>query len=564
MAAPSLTFVQVNAHMANDNKSRDALVEEAKALRARVAELEEQDSARRSTEAAITRAAREWQVTFDAIGEAVCVLDRDGHIQRCNRAMKDLLGREYLEIVGKVCWELIDCRSDSIANCPVARIWETGIREELEMPLLGRWFRVVADPIRDEEGHVTAVAHILSDVTEKKRMAEEQRRVEVRIQQAQKFESLNVMAASIAHSFNNLLTAVLGNIELAKLDVRGPSPVRECLDEAEQAAKRAAQLSKLMLTYVGKAEIHPKPIDMAVAVEEAALLLGSSSPSNVDLTFEFSPHPLTFLGDPAQIHQLVASLITNAIEAIGDGPGKITVRTGSQNCQGDSFPPPFDTDGLADGDYVFLEIADDGCGMDMDTLSKALDPFFTTKFIGRGLGLAAVLGIARAHRGAVAIDSKLNCGTSVKLFFPATQEPVEEAEAELPDAWRGSGTVLFVDDEPVVLSSGSALLQRLGFQVLTARDGQSAVTVFKAHADEIKCAILDVTMPGMDGAQTCQQLREIAPNLPVLFCSGHLEADVAQRLANLGPAPFVQKPFQMGAISRGLRKAMGNGGNAAE
>jgi len=525
--------------MIDDDKSRDAL-----------------------EEGAIARAAREWRVTFDAIGEAVCVLDRDGHIQRCNRAMKDLLGRDYKEILGKVCWELIHCRSNPINNCPVARMWETGTREESEMPMLGRWFRVVADPIKDEEGRVIAAAHILSDVTEQKRMAEEQRRVEVRIRQAQKFESLNVMAASIAHNFNNLLTAVLGNIELAKMDVRSPSPVRECLDDAEQAAKRAAQLSKLMLTYVGKAETRPKPIDVAVAVEEAILLLGASCPSNVDLTFEFSPRPLVFLGDPAQIHQLVASLVTNAVEAIGDGPGKIHVLTGSQDRRGDSFPPPFDTDGLDDGDYVFLEITDDGCGMDAETLSKALDPFFTTKFIGRGLGLAAVLGIARAHRGAVVIESEPGRGTSVKLFFPATEEPADEAAAEPADAWRGSGTALFVDDEPIVLSSGGAMLQRLGFQVLTARDGHSAVTIFKAHADEIKCAILDVTLPGMDGAETCRRLREIAPDLPVVFCSGHREADIAQRLADVGPVPFIQKPFQIASLRQGLKVAMGNGGNA--
>ena len=535
-------------------------MDELERLRARVAELERQESAHRSTEQALTEAARQWHVTFDAVSDAVCLLDPEGRIQRCNRAMADLVGKGFKEIVGSMCWELMRCASGPAARCPVLRTLGTGHRGELEMHLRGRWFRVAADPVRDEQGRLTGAVHILRDITEQKRVEDERRTIEARIQQAQKLESLNVMAGSIAHNFNNLLTAILGNLELATTDLLPGSQARTCLDRADMAARRAAELSSLMLTFVGRARVHARPMDMTRAVQDVTTMLGAAIPAKVELTLQLASVPTVFNGDPAQIHQVVMNLVTNAIEAIGDGQGTVAIRTGAEFCDRARLQLPLAADDLPEGEYVYLEVADTGCGMDSDTQTRAFDPFFTTKFTGRGLGLAAVLGIVRGHQGAICLDSEPGRGTTVKVLLPRSAEQCtqedERGRSETLAPCAQGGSVLLVDDEQVVLNAAKAMLERLGYHVLAASSGAEALEVFQAHADAIRCVVLDLTMPGMDGLDTCRELRRIDADVCVVFCSGHPEEHMAPNFAGAEPAAYIQKPFSLATLAVRMGEAL--------
>jgi len=261
------------------------------------------------------------------------------------------------------------------------------------------------------------------EITNRKRAEEERLKLEAQIQQAQKFESLNVMAGSIAHNFNNLLTGVLGNLDLALSRLPTGSPVSKSIRAADKAAKRAAELSTLMLTYVGQRKVNMQTINMVEMAEEMTAMLEMAVSKNVVLKFNLSPEPVFFKGGPVQIGQVIMNLVTNAAEAIGDADGTITLTTDTIFCDHACFQQLFPDDDLPDAKYVCFEVSDTGCGMDEETLAKVFDPFFTTKFTGRGLGMAAVLGIQRAHRGAVSLNSQPGKGTTVRVLFPALDAP---------------------------------------------------------------------------------------------------------------------------------------------
>ena len=253
------------------------------------------------------------------------------------------------------------------------------------------------------------------------------------------------------------------------------------------------------------------------------------------------------------------NLIVNASEAIGEKGGVIGVSTGVMECDGDHWKNAFISgEDIAEGVYVYFEVSDTGCGMDEETKGKIFDPFFTTKFTGRGLGLATVLGIARAHQGAIELYSEPGKGTTIKVLFPATQQPAESLarEAPVPEGWRGNGTILFVDDEEPVLEVGGMMLERVGFEVRTAVDGREALEVFRQYQGDIVCVVLDLIMPNMDGEETLRELRQIQGDVKVVLSSGYHEQDVTERLAGTGFAGFVKKPYTADTLIGQLRQAM--------
>ncbi len=325
-----------------------------------------------------------------------------------------------------------------------------------------------------------------SDITARKRTEEERQALERKMQQAQKLESLGVLAGGIAHDFNNLLVAILGNADLALDELPSKSPARSNIQEIERASKRAAELAKQMLAYSGKGRFVVEPIDAGELVEEMAHLLAVSISKKTVLEFNFAENLPAFDGDMTQIRQVIMNLITNASEAIGDEGGTIVLTTGAMECGRDCLNEINEVLGsgldkpLPEGVYVYFEVSDTGCGADAETVEKIFDPFFTTKFTGRGLGMSAVLGIVRGHRGGIKIRSEVGQGTTFTVLFPANEQDAEGVgkrnvtEAD-ENGWRGSGTILVVDDEETVCSVAEQMLDRFGFSVLTAVDGSEAL-----------------------------------------------------------------------------------------
>lgn len=391
------------------------------------------------------------------------------------------------------------------------------------------------------------------DITEEKRLAEEKQRIEDQMLHAQKLESMGVLAGGIAHDFNNILTAIIGNAELALMHLNPESPVIENLQRIEKAAGRASDLAKQMLAYSGKGRFVIESIDMNRLVEEMLTMLSVSISKKVKITLNLHRPLATVEADATQVRQVIMNLVINASEAIGESEGGITITSGSMMCDRDYLRDVWFDENLSDGRYVFLEITDTGCGMDKQTLAKIFDPFFTTKFTGRGLGMAAVLGIVRGHKGAIKVYSEPGAGTSFKMLLPASTKPEEISTIERSrESWQGSGTVMLVDDEETILTIGSEMLQELGFQVVTATDGRQALEIFRSRAD-ISFVILDLTMPLLDGEQTFLELRRIRPDIKVIMSSGYNEQALSQKFAGKGLAGFIQKPYRLSMLKEEIR-----------
>src|SRR5882724_2558529 len=398
---------------------------------------------------------------------------------------------------------------------------------------------------------------ILRDSSEQRRAEDDRLKFLSQIQQTQKLESLGVLAGGIAHDFNNLLMAVLGHADLALDALPGSSEARDDLAEIRAAAQRATELCKQMLAYSGKGRFVIQAVEMQKVVEEMLHMLRVSISKNAILKLNFSPNLPSVDADAAQLRQVVMNLVVNASEAIAERSGVVTISTGAMDCDRAYLSEAWLDEQLPEGMYVFIEVADTGAGMEAETRTRIFDPFFTTKFTGRGLGLAAVLGIVRGHRGAIKVYSELGRGTTFKVLLPASQR----AEAQEPGSavrgiYEGKGTVLLVDDDESVRAVGRKMLERIGFAVVTASDGAEAIARFRERADDIICAIVDLTMPHVDGAETFRELRRMRPGVRVILSSGYNEQDVTQRFVGKGLAGFIQKPYQLSTLVAVLQEVL--------
>jgi len=383
------------------------------------------------------------------------------------------------------------------------------------------------------------------DISEEKRLGDEKKKIEEQMLHTQKLESMGVLAGGIAHDFNNILTAIIGNADLALMRLNPESPVIENLKRIEKAAVRAADLAKQMLAYSGKGKFVIESIDMNRLVEEMLHMLEVSISKKAVLRLNLH-HPLpTVEADATQLRQIIMNLVINASEAIDEKSGVIAITSGCMECDRKYLENVWLDENLSDGFYVFLEIADTGCGMNKETMGKIFDPFFTTKFTGRGLGMAAVLGIVRGHKGAIKVYSEPGRGSTFKILLPASSKLEEEFRSGTGDvSWKGSGTVLLVDDEESICDLGSEMLQELGFQVVTAKDGRHALQIFREIPD-FSFVILDLTMPHLDGEQTFRELRLLNPDIKVIISSGYNEHEVTQKFVGKGLTGFIQKPYRL-------------------
>jgi signal transduction histidine kinase/ActR/RegA family two-component response regulator len=389
---------------------------------------------------------------------------------------------------------------------------------------------------------------------------------EAQSRHVQKLESIGVLAGGIAHDFNNLLHVVLGNadIALSRLPVR--SPARAPLEEVVRATLRAADLTRQMLAYSGKGAFVVRHLDLSSEVREMATLLRTAITKQASLVWELTPNLPAVNADATQIRQIVMNLITNASDALQDAEGVITLRTGvvqPEELKDARFGTPVNSNEPGvdrQGPYVYLEVADTGSGMTPDTLQRMFDPFFSTKFSGRGLGLAAVMGIVQSHKGLIRIRTEPGGGTSFRVLFPAVPGAAgaTETPAAMRSDWSGTGTVLVVEDEQGVREVAERILQDFGFETLEAVDGKDALDVMQRAGDKVSVVLLDLSMPRMGGQETLRHLRELRPDMPVIIMSGYTEEAVAEQFSNNGPGmtAFLQKPFLAEDLMDVLRRTL--------
>jgi signal transduction histidine kinase len=396
-----------------------------------------------------------------------------------------------------------------------------------------------------------------AEIVERELAEEERRKVQAQLLHGQKLESLGVLSGGIAHDFNNLLVGILGNAGLALQDLPADSPVRETILDIEIAATRAAELTRQLLAYAGKAEFVVRAVNLSELVREMSHLLAAAVAKNARLDYRCERDLPWIEADATQLRQVVMNLITNASEAIGAEHGAIVVTTGTMEVDRAYLTESQLGADLAPGCYVFVEVQDDGQGMHPATQARIFDPFFTTKFTGRGLGLAAVLGIIRAHRGAIRLTSTPERGTTIRVLLPCGEEPANLPGAA-PEAAAAdtslTGTVLVVDDEPSVRAVARRILESQGFTVRVAAGGIEALQILRGDPSAVDIVLLDMTMPDMSGTITLAELLRIRPGLPVLLSSGYVQDDTG---SDTPAAGFIQKPYRPSDLVSAVRRALG-------
>jgi signal transduction histidine kinase/CheY-like chemotaxis protein len=415
----------------------------------------------------------------------------------------------------------------------------------------------VSDRLFEIEGQKLIQA-IIRDIGDRKKAEADRLDFERQLQHSQRLESLGVLAGGIAHDFNNILTAVLGNADLVLHDMPLSAPGRSGIQEVVAASRRGAELCRQMLAYSGRGQFVIEEIDLRVLIEDMLNLVRSSIPKNVLLNLNLGRDLPHIRGDVSQINQIIMNLVINAAEAIGERSGVITISTGAQECTTEYFRKRHMPGNLPSGLYVSLEVSDTGIGMSRETMAQIFEPFFTTKFTGRGLGLSAILGIVRGHKGAIVVYSEPGRGSTFKVLCPAVEDRPAQAEQAraLSQEWRGEGTVLLVDDEETIRTLGKMMLERLGFDVLVASDGREAVEIFAEHTNAIDLVVLDLTMPHMNGEEAFRAMREIRSDARVIMSSGYSETEIAGRFAGKGPVGFVQKPYTLATLRQKIEEAL--------
>ncbi len=449
-------------------------------------------------------------------------------------------------------WLWAKCQASLDAHVPCQneyRIWDRQGRE--------RWVSERASGSYGPDGQLLFIDGFIQDVTESRRARLEREELERKMLETQKLESLGVLAGGIAHDFNNILTAILGHATLGLSEVQPGDTVEENLVRIVESSQRAADLCRQMLAYSGKGRFVVRKLDLGRLVESTTQMLRLSISKSAVLRFQFAANLPPIEADATQIRQVIMNLVINASEAIGDRSGVISLFTGLARVDRAYLAGTVTSPELPEGDYVFVEVGDSGVGMSPETQSRIFDPFFSTKFTGRGLGLAAVLGIIRGHKGALKVYSEVGRGTTFRILFPAAAGLVDAVpDKEYSQGAHGSGTILVVDDEETVRTVTGRMGHRMGFDVVLAADGDEAVRTFSADPGRFVMVLLDLTMPHRDGEQTFTALRQLRPDVRVVLMSGFSEQEALVRFTGKGLASFLQKPFTFEQLGATVRKVL--------
>ena len=536
-------------------------------------ELEMQNEELRRVMAELEESHQHFSLLFHRAPIGYLVLDQVGLIYEVNDTFCRMVGRDRNRLVGApfAAYMASDDRPVFLARYRAffkepegkylealfPRDQDSGFQAHLEGATLSHSLG------RPPVNNIPLLLLAVTDITERKSAEHKRLQLERQMQETQKLESLGVLAGGIAHDFNNLLAVILGNASLALDELPPTSSARDSLEAIEHTALRAAELCRQMLAYSGKGRFIIESIQFGTLIRDMASLLKTSISKKALLHLNLEEPLPPLRGDPSQIRQIIMNLVINASEALGEHAGAITLSTGLLEGAPEHLAEiPLD-EPLVEGPYVWLEVADTGGGMDRETQRRIFEPFFTTKFTGRGLGLSAVLGIVRGHRGALQMHSEPGRGTTFKVLFPVAPQDrptLPQPRQVKPDPWKGAGTILLVDDEESVRTMGRRMLERNGFQVLTAANGREALEIYRARRSEIALVLLDLTMPDLDGEETFHALRQMDPTVRVVMSSGYTESEIIPRFAGQRLAGFLQKPYSTAALMQCLRGPLSGGG----
>ncbi|TAL17106.1 PAS domain S-box protein [bacterium] len=507
---------------------------------------------RKRFESSISRSQERFRAVFDNSGDAIFLLSLEGVVLDVNKTACSRYGYTVEELIGKRLPDIdtpehavhIPERLAVLVKNGVA-VFETDHRtkdgEIIPTEVIARLIKIGGQKVN---------LSTCRDIRERRRAEKERLELERRVLHAQKLESLGVLTGGIAHDFNNILTVIQGNIEILQLRCGDVCASKDNVTAIERAARKATGLVQQMLAYVGKTRVTMENLDLSELVREIAEMISISVSKKAAVHTNLAPDLPPFEGDKDQIHQIILNLIINASDALGSKVGDITVTTGLATAESAGIEGP-------DRGFLFLEVTDDGCGISKEEIDRIFDPFYTTKFAGRGLGLAAVKGIVKAHNGLLTVESLKGAGSTFRVYLPASQKIGETAPRQ--DEARGSagvcGTVLVADDEEAVQVVIVQLLEFAGFEVITASDGLDAVNVYRKNPGRFDLVILDMTMPVMDGIEALEEILSVNRDAKIILASGYAIKDLESRVE--GRARFIQKPYRLKTLLEIMEEVLG-------
>lgn len=508
-------------------------------------------TAQKKAEEMVRQAAGRWQNTFDAVSDAILILDGNQQVLQCNRSAEALLMKSSGNMVGRPCWEVVHGLTAPPSYCPVSRLRRSLCHETAELVVGSRLWNVEVDPILDSQGILTGVVHSIRDITDYKRLQSQ-------LVLAQKMESIGQLAGGVAHDFNNLLQAIMGHTELLLDRTPAEDERRADLVEIQKTGKRAADLTRQLLAFARKQAVEPRILDLNEAVKGALKMLRRLIGEHIELAWTPAPDLWPVWIDPTQVDQILANLLVNARDAIRD-QGLITIAAGNQSL------PPVACAQLAEtiipGDYVKLTVADTGCGMSKETQARLFEPFFTTKGVGHGtgLGLATIYGIVRQNQGFITVESTPGKGSSFHVYLPrhrgtTGQLPDKDQSPHLPEP-RGE-TVLLVEDELSILTLGKRVLERLGYTVLAADTPNKALALAHDYTGVIHLLLTDVVMPEMSGRELSEHLQTQRREIKTLFMSGYTSDIIGRQGVLEEGMNFIAKPFTKEILAGKVRQVL--------
>jgi two-component system cell cycle sensor histidine kinase/response regulator CckA len=526
-----------------------------------------------SVEQALRESEERWKFALEVAGAGVLDWNTVSGTMFFSERWRAMTGYAPEEIAGTVDWLEAQVHPDDLpaALADLQRVLDgKAASHKVEHRLKcadGRWIWVESRSLvtrRALDGTPLRMIGTHVDITARKKAEEEDLRFEAQLRESEKLQSLGVLAGGIAHDFNNLLAGILGYADLALLQLPQSSPAREPIGKAINGAQRAAELTRQMLAYAGRGCAVVSSVNLASLVEDLIPLLQMSISKKVAIHLHLPSDLPPIEADAAQMRQIVMNLIINASEAIGDRGGFITIVAGVRQCDRQYLAQTVLGQGLSAGSYVYLDVADNGCGMSEETRARIFDPFFTTKSTGRGLGLSAVLGIVRGHGGSILCSGALGEGTICTVLLPEAATPAMNSEQAKAAAihWEPHGTVLVVDDEEMIREMGRLMFERMGFTALTAVDGLDAVRIFRQESETIRLVLLDLNMPRLNGEETLRQVRSIRSDVRVILTSGYNEQCAADYCD--GRAVFIQKPFRFSELSAAIGMLLGKPEHAVQ
>jgi len=502
---------------------------------------------RKKDEEILLRSKRHWEKTFDAIPALITLQDEDMRVIRTNKAAADFFQTDYREIIGKHCYQLFRKEDAPCADCPTLDTLSDACSHTrlIEHKLWNRIFQVTSSPVIGENGKVTHLVHTAKDVTEQKRLEE-------LLLQAHKLDAVGTLAGGIAHDFNNLLTVILGSAELIRYDIKTNTDPTDNLDQIIAAGKRASQLVKQLLVFSRKTEHELRPFEPYLVVKETVKMLRSSFPVTVTIKTSIESEIGIIEADPGRISQIVVELCTNALRAMDDEKGVLQVTLQRQFLQSEDIVEP----GVKAGPFIVLTVNDTGTGMGKKIRQRVFDPYYTTKEVGNGLGLAVIHGIVRDYRGMIRVESDPGVGTSVVVFIPALEEegstPETVSAAETADNER----ILVVDDEESIVHIQQLVLENLGYRVTVSTASAEAWVLLQKDPDQFDLLITDQTMPDLTGIELAEKILSLRPDFRIILCTGYSALVSEQDALKLGIRRFVAKPILGSELGRIVRKVL--------